>query len=442
MEWWALAAIYFGGLLVLLFLSVPVAVSFLIINLVMIFFFVGEMGKQPFIIVAISSFRSIQSFTFIALPFFIFLGDIIVRSGVVSDAMDALMATLRGGIRGILYYVTIVVTMMFGAVSGSAMACTATMGKMMVADALKRGYSTTMFPSLICTVCCTDILIPPSIIMIVYAGLAGLSAGKMLIGGLIPGIMICLALLVFVGIMVKVRPDTAPAQESYQKHPIGKVLADLAIYGLPLSIIFFAVVLLIYFGIGTPTEAAAGGALAALLLTIAYRKLTWTHLRESVFSTLTTTGMILFIMANSKAFSEILAFTQISVGMTNAFTTLPIPPWVVLLIMQFILFVLGCFMDAVSIIFITVPLFSPVANILGWDPIWFGVLSVAMIALGAATPPFALNIFIMKSIAPPEVTFGHLARGCLAYVSVYLVAFIPIAAFPELILVLPNMMKY
>ena len=440
MEWWALAAIYFGGLILFFALGVHVAIAFAIMNIVMIFFFVGEVGAGPFLMIATSAFRSVSSFTFIAVPFFIFLGELALRTGLATLAIDAIRAAMRGGARGLLYYVAVVVSTMFGAISGSSMASTATIGAVMVPDALKLGYNKSFFTGIICGGGALAVLIPPSILMIVFAGLSGLSPGRMLIGGILPGLVIAALFTVFMAIIIRLKPGVAPAQEEVAYYPMKRRITGLIKHVLPLGAILVTVILVIYLGIGTPTEAAAGGAFTTLLLAIAYRKLSWPVLKASAFSTLTTTSMIFFIVANSMAFSQILAITGISTGATEVIVGLPLSPLMLLSIMLLGLIVLGFFMDQISIMFITIPLYFPIAATFGWNPLWFGIICMIAIGLGVLTPPFGLNLFVMKGVAPPEVTLGDIIKGSIPFATLHAVGLFLVVAFPAIALFLPTLM--
>lgn len=441
MEWWAILGIFFGVLIVLFALGVPVAFAFGVANVIMIFLFVAEGWElDPFFAIARSAFYSLSSFTLIAVPLFIFIGEVLYDTGVANVALDSITKIMGSSIRGVLYYVVIISATMFAAITGSSMASTATLGSAIVPEGLKRGYNKTLLTGTVCGGGALAILIPPSALMVVYAGLTNQSVGKLLISGIVPGLLIGSLLAVFVTVAIRLRPGVAPAREEIEYIPIKRRVVLFVSNVLPLGSIFLAIAGIMYLGVGTPTEAAAGGSVAAIVLALAYRKLSWSNLKITLISTVRTTGMIFLIIAGSKAFSEILAYTGAARGATQFIIGLPLPPQAIMVVMIMGLVILGCFMESISIMFISVPLYMPVGAALGWDPIWFSILMVMSIELGVLTPPFGMNLFVIKSVVPAEVTLSDIYVGGTCFAALHLTGVFLVMLFPQLVLFLPSTM--
>lgn len=442
MEWWIVLSIFFGGLLILFALGVPVAFAFGLLNVVLVLLFVAPLGDfQPLLTIARSAFRSVCMFSFIAVPLFLFIGDLLFHSGVALDAVYAIRTFMGKRIKGIYYYVAIIAGCFLGTVTGSSMAATAAMGTTLVPDGMKEGYDKKLLTGCICGSGSLAQIIPPSIFMVIFAGLASISAGKLLIAGFLPGVLIGAFFMVFVMITLWIKPELAgPPHKEKAAEKFSENVGIFVRKILPLGILFAALSVAIYAGFGTPTEAAAIGSVVSVVIVAAYRKLNWRVLRTALFSSMKTTSMVFLIVAGSKAFSEVLAWTQAGKGVMKVISSIPVSPTLTLIIMMLILVILGCFIEGVSIMFITVPLYYPVATTFGWDPLWFGLLMVMSINSGVITPPFGLSLFMMKGIAPPGVSYRDIVLGVLPFCLVYAAGILAIIFFPSIALILPSFM--
>jgi len=442
MEWWIVLSIFFGGLIILFAMGVHVAFAFGLLNVIMVLIFVASPGDfQALEIIARSALRSVAMFTFIAVPLFLFIGDLLFHSGVALDAVYAIRTLMGKRIRGIYYYVAIIAGCLLGTVTGSSMAACAALGTTLLPDGVKEGYDKGMLTGCICGSASLAQIIPPSIFMVIFGGLASVSAAKLLIAGLLPGLLIGLFFIVYVMITLWIKPELAGPRHKEKTTEGGTTNIALFFEKVaPLGILFASLCLAIYLGLGTPTETAAIGALVALILVAAYGKLTWRAFRAAIYASVRTTSMVFLIVAGSKAFSEVLAWTQAAKGVMKVLSSLPLSPTMTLIIMMMILVALGCFIEGVSIMFITVPLYYPVAATFGWDPLWIGLLMVMAINSGVITPPFGVSLFMMKGIAPPGITFRHIVVGVIPFCFIYCLGIFAVIFFPSIGMYLPGFM--
>jgi tripartite ATP-independent transporter DctM subunit len=257
--------------------------------------------------------------------------------------------------------------------------------------------------------------------------------------GIPAGIMMSALYFIYVVLWLRIRPEEAPmyiAPRVPLKEKVKVTLRDL----IPLGFIIFMVIGLIFLGIATPTEAAATGTLGAFVLTLIYGRLTWGILKKSAMSTIKVTTMIFMIIIVSNTYGEILAFTGAAAGMTNFITNLTIPPVVILIGMLVVVLIMGCFMETVAIMMITIPIYMPVVNALGFNKIWFGVMMLIALETGLITPPFGVTLFVMKGVAPPEVTMGDIWRAVTPYVIVDILCIALVLAMPSIATIVPSLM--
>ena len=284
-----------------------------------------------------------------------------------------------------------------------------------------------------------DALIPPNALTVVLASLANIDVGQLLMAGIPAGIMMSALYFIYVVIWVRIRPEEAPmyiAPRVPLKEKVKVTLRDL----IPLGFIIFMVIGLIFLGIATPTEAAATGTFGAFVLTILYRRLTWEILKKSAMSTVKVTTMIFMIIIVSNTYGEILAFTGAAAGMTNFITNLTIPPVVILVGMLVVVLIMGCFMETVAIMMITIPIYMPVVSVLGFNKIWFGVMMLIALETGLITPPFGVTLFVMKGVAPPDISMGDIWRAVTPYVIVDILCIALVLAMPSIATVVPSLM--
>ena len=435
MEWWQVLLLMFAVLGVLMATGIPIAFAFGVLNMVLLFFLVGGTGALQ--AVALSSYGSVATFAFTALPMFLLMGTVVMHSGLAALAINA-MGKWLGRIPGRLAVLSVLSGTILGGASGSSMADTAALGMVLIPEMHSRGYSKYLATGCVATCGALAVLIPPSALMVIMGGISRLPVGDLLIGGLVPGLLLSALMFVYIVILTTLKPHLAPAYE------IGRIgweerLVSLRHF-LPFIVLIVLVLGVMFSGLATPTEAAAVGAVGAFGLAAMYGRLSMAVVKQSLLSTAEVTGMALLIITSSTAFSQILALTGAAPGWSKWVTALPVSPWLILVGMQLVVLVMGCFMDSVSIMLITVPLFFPVVRTMGFDPAWFAIVTVVNVELGLITPPFGLNLFVLKGVCPPDITLGDIYRGILPFILLNILALAIVMAFPPLATWLPGLM--
>lgn len=437
MEWWAVLTILGVIFLFLLFIGLPVAFTFFVTNIVGLFLFVGTSFDTLSMLVR-SSFNSVSSFVYIAVPFFILLGEVVVESGLSNRAIKALDYWI-GRMPARLCIQTIVGGTVFAAISGTSFASTAVLGSMLQPEMKKAGYPEWLSSGTILSAAMLAPLIPPSNNMIILAGIAMLPAGLLLIGGIMPGLMISVGMILMILVLTIVRPNLAPKadlppQISWQIRI--NSLKDL----IPVAVIMVAVIGTIMFGFATPAESASLGALASIVLAAFYKRLSFKILKSSLLATISITGMTLFIITNSSVFSQILAYSGAIRGFLQFCGSLGVSPIFIMSGFVVGLLIAGCFIDQVSLMLISVPIVMPTAQAFGFDPIWAALLIMVGVNVGGITPPFGLSIFVFQGVCP-DVKLTELYKGITFFVGIHIVTLALMIAFPSLILWLPAMLR-
>jgi len=437
MEWWVILLLFIGLLLLLLATGMPVAFAFLLINIFgAIVFLGGSIGLRQ---IVLSIFSALTSFTLAPVPLFVFMGEILFHSGMAIRTLDALDKWM-GRIPGRLSLLTVAGGTIFSNLSGSTMANTAMLGSLLVPEMTRRGYSKTMTLGPILGTGGIAMIIPPSALAIILGTLARMSIGGLLMAGIIPGLIMAALYGLYIFTRCTVNPSLAPPY-LVASVPLSEKIEDLLKYVVPLTSIVFLVVGLIFLGIATPTEAAAMGSVGSLALAAVYRALNFQIIRKALEGALQVTVMTFMIIAGSIAFSQILAFTGGTRGMVEFVVDLPLPPLLLLVAMQMILVVLGAFMDQISMMMISIPMFMPIVHALGFDPLWFGILMLINLEIAFTTPPFGLLLFVMKGVAPQDTTMGEIYSAALPFIICDLVAMALIMIFPNLAIWIPGLMK-
>jgi tripartite ATP-independent transporter DctM subunit len=344
-----------------------------------------------------------------------------------------------GNLRGRLSLLAIIMGVIIGALSGSTIATCALLGTILLPDMLKRGYSKNMSLGPLMGVGTVDALIPPNALTVVLASLANIDVGQLLIAGIVPGLIMSFLYFVYVVLWCRIFPKEAPMYDVPHVPLKEKVIATVQ-YLLPLSFIIFMVIGFIFLGVATPTEAAATGTLGSFILALIYRRLNWEVLKKSVMGTVKVTTMIFMIIIVSSTYGEILAFTGAASGMTNFITNLSIPPIVVLIGMLIVVLIMGCFMETVAIMMITIPIYMPVIHAFGYNTVWFGVLMLIALETGLITPPFGVTLFVMKGVAPPDITMSDIWRAVTPYVMIDILCIGLVLIMPFLATVVPSLM--
>jgi tripartite ATP-independent transporter DctM subunit len=428
MDWWWILLLLFGSLLTLMFSGLPVAFSFLFVTTGAVYLLMG--GVNGLTQLTVSIYDSLTKFNLTAIPFFILMGEVLYHAGMVTKALDAFSKWV-GAIPGRLSVVTFLVGGLFGALSGATVASTAVLASLMVPEMMRRNYHKDMILGPIMSSGALDMIIPPSALTVLLGSLAEVSVGRLLINAIVPGYILLAIYVGYVVLRCWLNPSLAPRYEFLGvslKEKLLSGLRDLA----PLGIVIFVALGLMMLGVATPTEAAALASLVAFILAAAYRSLTWGVIRKALLNALQVTVMILTIIAASAAFSQVLAFSGASRGMLEMVLGTTVSPFWILLIMLAIVIALGCFLEQVSIMMITLPIFMPIVKTLGLDPVWVCILILLCLSIGQLSPPFGLALFVMKATTPPEITMKDIYRAAWPYCVLDLLGLALVLAFPIL----------
>jgi tripartite ATP-independent transporter DctM subunit len=435
MSWAEASLLLFGGLVALMGFGLPVGFAFLAMNVIgALLFLGGEPGLQQ---LARNAVQSVTSFSLTPIPFFVFMGEILFHTGVALKAIDAIALLIRR-VPGRLAVIVIVAGTIFSAISGSTIATTALLGTLMLPTMLNRGYDPRMAMGPIMGIGGVDMLIPPSALTVLLGSLAGISITGLLIAGIVPGLMLSVLFVGYIVVRAWLDPALAPAGEE-ETGPEGLARwRPFLVHVLPLLLIFAIVVGAMMQGWATPTEAAALGAAGTIAASAAYRRLDWPSLRRALVGTAAISGTILFIIMGATTFSQVLSFSGVVNGIVGLVTGTGHPAMVVIVGMVLILLFLGCFLDQVSMMLITLPFFMPLVSAMGVDPIWFGVLFLLCMQLGLLTPPFGLILFTMKGVAPPGITMQQVYAAAMPYVLFGLIMIGLILVWPGIATFLPR----
>ncbi|MFH1651043.1 MAG: TRAP transporter large permease subunit [Chloroflexota bacterium] len=436
MPWWETALLLFAILAVLFAIGVPVAFSFLLLLIIGGFMFWGTNGLT---LVISSMYDSVATFNLLPVPLFVLMGEILFQSGMGFQLLDAIDKWV-GKLPGRLSLVAVAGGTVVGTLSGSSMASAALLGTVLMPEMEKRGYQKPMLLGPTMGAGGLATIIPPSGLAVLLGSVAAIPIGPLLISGFIPGLLLATFYASYIILRSWLQPSIAPPYIA-PSHSFMEKVTYTAKYLLPFAIIIFLVMGLILLGVATPTESAAMGTLGSFILAIAYRRLTWDVIKKSVFGGLQVTVMMFMIFTGSRGFSQILAFSGASRGIVDFATSLPLTPIMLLIVMQLILVVLGCLMDPVSMLMISMPIYMPIVQLLGFDLVWFGLLVLINLELAGKTPPFGFLLFLMKGISPPDTTMGDIYRSVTPFVLMELVTMGLIMAFPSLGLWLPSLMR-
>ena len=435
MSWQAAAWLLLGGSTALMFLGLPVAFAFLAINLVGAAIFLG--GDAGMMQLARNSVQSVTSFALTPIPLFILMGEVLFHTGLAVKVIDGIERLIRE-VPGRLAVIAVVAGTVFSAISGSTIATTAMLGSLMLPVMLARGYHPTIATGPIMAIGAVDMLIPPSALTVLLGSLSGISISKLLIGGIVPGLILSAIFVAYIVLRVKLEPELAP-RTGFEEYHGWRRLQPFLQYVLPLVSIFVIVVGAMIAGWATPTECAALGAFATLFLAFLYRALTLRNLVKALQGTAGISGMILFIIVGATTFSQILSFSGASNGLAQTITGLGLPPLAVVAGMMLFLIFLGVFVEQVSMMMITLPIFMPVVQQMGIDLVWFGVMFLICMQLGLLMPPHGLLLMTMKGVAPPQVTLLHIFRAVTPFLAISLLVLVLVFFAPALAVWLPSL---
>ncbi|MFC2067609.1 TRAP transporter large permease subunit [Chloroflexota bacterium] len=433
MDWWLILMLILGSLVLLMVTGMPIAFCFMLVNVAGVFlFFGGEAGLSQ---LTFSMRDSITSFAMLPLPLFILMGEVMFHSGIAARMLGALDKWI-GHLPGRLGLEAVAGGTVFATLSGADMGAIAMLGSVLVPEMEKRGYKKPMSLGPVLGCGGLAIMIPPSGLAVLLGAIGQISVGKILVGIIIPGLLIAVLYASYIIIRCQLQPSIAPAY-TVPPTPLLDKLRALVRYILPLGLIIFLVIGVILLGVATPTEAAATGALGTFILAAVYRKLNWQVVKKSVASTVNITVMMFMIVVGAIAFSQILAYTGASRGIAELAVGLSMAPIFILIAMQVVVLIMGMFMEVVSIMMITLPVFVPVIHTLGFDPVWFAVMFLLNVVMAVISPPFGLDLFVMQGVAPADTTMGDIYKAGLPFLGCDLIVMVLIIAFPQLVLWLP-----
>ena len=428
MEWPLFLVLMWAGLVFLMLMGMPVAFSFFAIIMI------GApmmWGLGPGMSQFINSIAdSLVNFALLPIPLYVLMGEVIFHSRLAPDMIDALDKWI-GRLPGRLSLMSVGAGTLFATLTGTSIASTAMLGKSLVPEMQKRGYKTSMCVGPILGSGGLAIMIPPSSLAVLMCAVGDISVGKTLLAITIPGIMMGVLYAGFIIIRCALEPSLAPVY-AVGHTSLSEKLSSFAKYILPVGFIMFMVVGVIYAGVATPTEAAGTGALGCFLLSLAHRRLSYDVLKKSMTSTVRVTAMIYLIVAASDLFSQMLSYSGAVSGLSEFALRFSGQKVLLFTAMQAVVFLLGMFMNSLSIMMITLPIFIPIIQMLNLDPVWFGVIYLINVETGAITPPFGLALFVMKGVAPVDTPMRDIWLSSIPYILLNILAMTLIYLFPSI----------
>ena len=394
-------------------------------------------------VIVIRVFSIMTNYVIIAVPMFIFMGTMLEKAGFAEDlyaGIDVIFGRMRGG----LAVGTVVLSTAIAMCTGVVAAAIGTAGVMGLGPMLKRGYDKGLTCGCIAAGGTLGILIPPSVMLIIYAGLTATSVGKLFLAAFLPGFLLSALFIIYIFIISFLRPQMAPAASEEVLRQAAATARGRWLRGLrgiaPIGVIIFSVLGTIIFGIATPTEASGTGAFAAILVAAAYRRASWENIRNGALTTVRLMGMMGGVMIGGMGFSTIFLTSGGGRLIQDLLMGAEMAPLMVLAILMGILVLLGCFIGYFAIFLICLPIFLPIANAMGWDPIWFALVVCVNLQMGWLTPPFGYALFWVRGITDPKViSFGTIIKGCVPFVLLQATGLGLCIAFPQIILFLPTL---
>ena len=432
MDFLIITAIIVPLLFILLGLSIWVAISLFLMAMSAIFLFTSA---PPLNILATIGWNSVNNWALVALPLFIFMGELLIKTRISEKMFEGLSPWL-GKLPGGLLHVNVVASAIFAAVSGSSAATAATVGKITVPELKERGYDDSLALGSLGGAGTLGFLIPPSLVMIIYGVLAGVSIGQLFIAGIIPGILLALGFMVYLAAVSLARPAMTPDNlgEDYTWQQRLNGLWDL----LPVVLLIVFVLGSIYVGIATPTESAALGVVGALALALAYRTLTWRGFVNATLGAVRTTCMIGFIVAGAQVLATALAFLGLPEALAQWIASLDLASYALIGVLIVFYILLGYFLDGISMIVVTLPITLPLIETAGFSSLWFGIFLVLMVETAQITPPVGFNLFVIQGISKHSI--GFVAKAAFPFFLILLGLTALITLFPNIVTFLPGQM--
>lgn len=426
----------FGGLTLFMLTGLPIA---FVLGGLSLIFTVTLWNPGAVIVLVLQIYDTMKSEALLAIPLFILMACILQRSGVIEELYRA-MEIWFGRVRGGLAIGTVIICVIMAAMTGVVGAAVTAMGILALPEMLRRGYKPELALGTICASGTLGILIPPSVLTIVYAVTAQVSIGQMLIAGIVPGIVLALLYISYIVVVSWLKPEWVPLDKSQPRASFREKLVALKSLAFP-SLLIVMILGSIFFGIATPTESAAVGVAGAIVPAVLRRRLNFELLRSAGVDALKATSMILWITLGAKAYVAIFTGLGGADTLLHFIQNLEVNRWVVLAMMMLLLVFLGTVLDELGIILLTVPVFLPIVRMLGFDEIWFGVLYAITIQMGYISPPFGYTLFYIKGTLPPHITMGAVYKGILPFFLLQFVGLLLCALLPDLVTFLPRMMS-
>lgn len=436
MEWYWLLAALILPVVGLSMLGIPVAISFLAVNLVAAYNLMG--GYHGVLQTVFNATQSISSFALVPVMLFILMGDLFFRTGLaprVFEAVDALI----GRVPARMSIVAVGGGTVFASLSGSSMANTAMMSGTLAPAMFERRYAPSLVYGPIMGAGCLAALIPPSGLAVLLASLAEIPVGPLLIAGILPGLIIALTYVIMILVQVRINPSMAPEDGPGEGFQIGRAIRAL-ISIAPLFLILFAVIGTIVFGLATPTESSALGALSVCVVAMMLGKFTPRIFFDALVSTAKSSALLLIIMLNSTTFAQVLSFSGVSSKAVSFALGFEFGPTEILVVMLVVLLLMGMFLDQTSMMMLTFPIFIPIAMALGYDMIWWGVLVLITLEMGLISPPFGLLLFVLQGTSPVPTSYVTVVKAAMPYFFVQLVTLALVIVFPAIVTWLPSLM--
>ena len=437
------ALVMLGILVLTIMIGFPVAFTLMALGVGFGYYAYFQPGQEffdnrVFYLLTQNTFTVLNNDVLVAVPLFLFMGYMVERSNLLDNLFHSVQVALRR-IPGSLAVATLVTCALFATATGIVGAVVTLMGLLAFPQMLKAGYDVRLASGVVCAGGCLGIMIPPSILLIVYGAMAGLSVVQLYAAALFPGFLLAGMYIVFVTVLAVFRPELAPPlpREQFQI-PAREVLLLLLKSFVPLAVLILCVLGAIMFGLATPTEAAAVGALGSIILSAAYGAFRWPKLKESVFLTARTAAMVCFLFVGSATFAGVFSYLG-GEGIIKEFVLhLDLNPVTFLIISQFIIFLLGWPLEWTEIIIIFVPIFLPLLSHFNVDPLLFGILVALNLQTAFLSPPMAMAAYYLKGIAPPHVLITQIFWGCLPFLFIVVVSMLVIYVFPGVSLWLPR----
>ena len=434
-----LSVVMFLGVIVAVIIGIPLYMA--LGGLALLFGIIGGWAPMVYDQFILRIFGVMSNEVLPAVPLFIFMGAMLVQSGSAERLFNA-MYRVMGALRGGLAICTIILCTIFAATAGIVGATETAVGIMSLPAMLKRKYNVPLATGVICAGGTLGILIPPSIMLLLYGPAAGLSVAKLFIAAVIPGFILSGLYLSYTAILCLVKPEYGPAisKEERAEVPMLKVIGEITLHMVPPLFLIFAVLGTILIGVASPTEAASVGAFGSVIVVIAYRRFSLKVLYDSAVQTLRITSMIMFVTVGAMMFSGVFMALNGAKFIGSLVIALPLGKWGALIVMQLVVLLLGMFIDWIGILFIVIPIFTPLALQFGFDPLWFAMVICVNLQISFLSPPFAYSMFYLKGIAPPEVTMVQIYKGVFPFIGLQIIGLTLVIIFPQLVLWLPSLM--